>query len=108
MRPDGLDAQDLGEPRRGSSACGECSSYRGPAPSNVYSATALVISLPYASSASSAAASREVGVTVSSGADSGDREVVTGDAVISDPPANARAATATRPSTIAFTSTAST
>src|SRR3954466_4969398 len=102
MRPDGLDAQDLGEPRWGSSTCGECSSYSVPAPSNVYSATALVISLPYASSASSAAASREVGVTGSSGAESGDREAVTGHGVISDPPANAKAATATTPSTIAL------
>src|SRR3954447_25748450 len=91
-------AQDLGEPRWGSSICGAWSSYRLPAGSSEYWATALVISLPYASSGSVLGESLDVTTTGAC-----DREPVTGSGVRRVPPANASIATAIRISARTFT-----
>src|SRR5678816_4302374 len=73
MRVAGLGAQDLGEPRCGSSTCGACSSYNEPSGASEYSATAWVTSFLCAPRSGSGAASRDTAATGEV-----DREEVTG------------------------------
>src|SRR5436309_371077 len=60
----GLEDQDCGDARRGSSICGAWSSYGLPAGSSEYSATAGVTSLPYESTFPSVAESRDAATAV--------------------------------------------